>query len=86
MSSSKQQDVAAIVAIVAVLGSGIGWILSVERRMVNRVTAENFYAEIKVNKNTLRGEMESLKNELNTDIRGLRERMNSLAMSTNKHP
>ncbi|WP_420588242.1 hypothetical protein [Bacterioplanoides sp.] len=73
----SKMDVAAIVAVVAVIGSGIGWVISVERRMANRLKNESYYADQQLTKSTLRGESEKLKTELDADVRGLRDRINN---------
>ena len=70
-------DLAAIVAIVAILGSGVGWVISVERRLANRVKEESYYANQQLVKQVLRGEINTLKTELDTDVRALRDRLNN---------
>ncbi len=70
-------DAAAIVALVAVLGSGVGWIISVERRIANRVKTDTMYAKHQLMKQSLSGEVATIKAELDTDIRSLRNRLNS---------
>lgn len=74
-------DIASIIAVSALAGSIIGWVISVERRMAERVTTETFYADQKLAKETLIGEIRVVKTELDTDVRGLRERMNDIVMT-----
>lgn len=76
--TKKQLDITAIVAIVALLGSGFSWIISVERRMTGCLKTESYYAQQKLFKEALSGEIKTVKNELDTDIRGLRERLNTM--------
>lgn len=73
----SKMDIAAIVAIVAVLGSGIGWVISVERRMASRLKTTSYHADQQMTKSILRGETINLKTELDADVRGLRDRINS---------
>lgn len=77
---SKKQlaiDAATIVAAVALVCSGVGWVISVERRMASRVTNETFYADQKLQSEVLSGQTQNLKTELDTDVRGLRDRLNA---------
>lgn len=69
-------DLAAIVALVAILGSGVGWIISVESRLANRIKTETYHADQMLVNSTVRGDLKTMKTELDTDIRSLRDRLN----------
>ncbi len=75
--NKKLVDGAAIVAAVALLGSGISWIISVEHRMTSRLTLSGYYADQENSKQKLRGEIKTLKSDMVADVRGLRDRLNS---------
>ncbi len=73
----KSDAVTALVAVIAIFGSVIGWGISVERRLSARVKTEIYWQDSKELKASINTKIKDLKTELDTDIRIIRERLNT---------
>ena len=86
----KAEVAAAIIAFISIVGTGFGWILSIENRLSSKASSASLNTEItrtlksccvkemSEDKESLKQSVRDLKSELDTDIRIVRDRMYQL--------